>query len=115
MKVHDVCILCLKTCKQPYTEWDDKQPELRFCPNFDAPRSKLPIETLDKIIKTTKNRMEEFAEGTAEFIQLKAFYDYLVEMRKVYIPCSKCEHMIAPDELYRVIMDEPVCQRCVEE
>jgi hypothetical protein len=104
MKVHDVCILCLKTCKQPHLEWDDKQLEKRFCPNFDAPRSKLSIETLKKLLAYFDELGENFGEELA----------FLQNLEKVYIPCSKCRHMIAPDELYRVIQDEPVCQGCVE-
>jgi hypothetical protein len=114
MKVHSVCILCLKTCKQPYSEWDDNQPELKFCPNFDAPRSKLPIETLDELIENVKPQVIPTRGVLPQDYQNKRFYDYFVELRKVYIPCSKCKHMIAPDELYRVILDEPVCQRCVK-
>jgi hypothetical protein len=116
MKIHDVCILCLKTCKQPYSEWDDKQPELRFCKNFGAPRSKLPIETLDEFAEDMKKQVE-LTKGTAQEEQVKKFYQYLLELRKVYIPCSNfgCKHKIAPDELYRIIDEMPVCQGCLRE
>ncbi len=110
MKVHDVCILCLKNCKQVYSEWDDNQPELKFCKNFDAPRSKLPIETLEMFIETFPKTCQD---GEVAGNLLK-YLNFLKEIRKVYIPCSKCGAMIAPDELYRIIAEQPICQRCVE-
>jgi formylmethanofuran dehydrogenase subunit E len=114
MKTHEVCIICLKSCKQPYSEWDDKEPELKFCKNFDAPRSKLPIETLEEFIADMRNQVI-LAKQTAQEDQVNRFNQYLLELRKVYIPCSECGHMIAPDELYRVVDEKPICQRCLQE
>lgn len=113
MKIHDVCTLCLKTCKQAYSVWDDNQPELKFCKNFDAPRSKLPIETLEAFLEDMRSQTI-LSKATAQEEKVNKFYQYLTELRKVYIPCSKCGHMIAPDELYRILDELPVCQRCVE-
>jgi hypothetical protein len=110
MRCHDVCIICLKTCKQPHSEWDDKEPEVKFCKNFDAPRSKLPIETLERMIETFPKTCEDGEVAG----NLLGYLNFLREIRKVYIPCSKCGHMIAPDELYRIVDEQPICQRCVE-
>jgi formylmethanofuran dehydrogenase subunit E len=113
MKIHEVCTLCLKACKQPYEEWSDTEPELKFCKNFDAPRSKLPVETLEEFIADMRQQTL-LAKDTAQEGQVNKFNQYLIELRKVYIPCSKCGSMIAPDELYRILEEQPVCQRCVE-
>lgn len=112
MKVHDVCALCAKTCKQPFVPWDDLQSETKFCKEFSSVKieSKLPVETLDSFVKD----LEYYGQFGNEWGLLE-YLPFLKALREVYIPCTKCSRMIAPDEIYNIENEEPVCQQCFDE
>jgi hypothetical protein len=105
MKNHPVCETCVKDCKQPYSKWDMNETELKFCKNFQQAKSKLPVEILDELIIGLK---------TQNFPSVKEiFIPYLQSIRELYIPCTTCKRLIAPDEAFEVHNDETaVCLEC---
>lgn len=84
-------------------------------------KSKLPFETLEAFIEALEDKMDESAEdsdtgeATQEDEDFERYLQFLKDLKEVYIPCSMCSTMIAPDELYNIENDEAVCMKCWEE
>jgi uncharacterized OB-fold protein len=43
---------------------------------------------------------------------LQELYQFLLDLRSVYIECSRCGRMIAPLEMYYIGDEEAWCERC---
>lgn len=71
-------------------------------------KSNLPFETL-------QNFIEYMEEEVLDYPSDQPYLDFLKSLRDVYIPCSRCQRMIAPDELYQIENEEAVCEECSNE
>ncbi len=66
--------------------------------------SKLPFSELQDFIVYMEKKVDPEA---------RLFIDFLYDlMERCYISCSKCDRMIAPDEIYEIENEEPVCEEC---
>lgn len=73
-------------------------------------KSNLPYKTLIDLLVYFNNRAPRELQMTEkEYSEYKAF---LHALKDVYIPCSKCQQMIAPDEIYEIENEEAVCEQC---
>jgi formylmethanofuran dehydrogenase subunit E len=108
--------MCEKLCKQPFSDWDLEKAETLFCKNFSMPKSNLSFENLKSFIKDLNGILDDIVEVNeiepGEENPFEFYLKFLENLKKVYIPCSKCNHMIAPDELYQIVEEEAVCQNC---